>query len=406
MGTAEPGRTRLNAASGLYTKQWDTMNSSFEQGPIRPPSEARSLLIRVTRNCPWNKCAFCHTYRGKKFKFRTPEGIRTDIETMADMAEGVKALSWKLGQGGRVNDTVIRAIYASDSGQSDYYLSVAAWLYYGGGSVFIQDADSLIMKTADIAAIISLIREKLPSVTRITTYCRSKTAARKSIEEFIALREAGLSRIHIGMESGYDPVLEFIKKGVTAADHVEGGRKIKAAGISLSEYIIPGLGGARWSREHAEETAKVINLINPDFVRLRTLQVRSGTTLHTMAAEGVFSPLSDEEILAEIRLFIHNLNGIETTVVSDHILNLLEELEGALPEDKAKLLGVLDRYFGLSEEERLVYRLGRRRGLYRSLDDLANRSTYDELKNTIDVNGLQEPAAMDRYLSRLMNRYI
>ncbi len=382
------------------------MSFSFEQGPIRPPSEAKSLLIRVTRNCPWNKCAFCHTYRGEKFGLRPPAEIKKDIETVADMVDRITALSHGLGESGRVNDAVIGMIYASESAYNEYFRSVAAWLYYGGESVFIQDADSLTMKTADIAEVLSFIGEKFPFVTRITTYCRSKTAARKTVEELTMLRGAGLSRIHVGMESGYDPVLKCIHKGVTAADHVEGGRKIKAAGISLSEYIIPGLGGMRWSRENAEETAKVINLINPDYVRLRTLHVRQGTTLCAMMQEGTFVPPGDEDILKEIRMFIDNLDNIETTVVSDHILNLLEELEGTLPRDKEKLLGTIDKYFHLSDDERLIYRLGRRRGLYRSLDDLNDRHAYLELKNIIDKNMLREPAAMDRYLARQMNRYI
>jgi radical SAM superfamily enzyme len=226
------------------------------------------------------------------------------------------------------------------------------------------------------------------------------------LEDFIQLREAGLTRIHIGMESGFDPLLEYIRTGVTAAEHVEGGRKIVAAGISLSEYIIPGLGGTCWSREHAIETARVINMINPDFVRLRTLHVKNGTLLAEMMQKGSFTPLGDEDILKEIRLFIENLGGIETTIVSDHILNLLEELEGTLPHDKAKLLGMIDAYFRLSDEERLVYRLGRRRGIYRALDDLGNRPVYLELRDIIERNNLREPADMDRYLSRLMSRYI
>jgi hypothetical protein len=381
------------------------MNLSFEQGPIRPPSEAKSLLIRVTRNCPWNKCAFCHTYRGQKFELRLPAEIKKDIETAADMVDRIKTLSLGMGEDGHVNDEVIRRIYSANE-YNEYFRSVAAWLYYGGESVFIQDADSLIMKTADIAEVLSFVREKFPFVTRITTYCRSRTAARKTVEELKVLRGAGLSRIHVGMESGCDPVLRFIKKGVTAADHVEGGRKIRAAGISLCEYIIPGLGGLNRSKEHAEETAKAINLINPDFVRLRTLQVRQGTALYATMQEGGFTPLGDEEILKEIGLFINNLDGIETTIVSDHILNLLEEIEGSLPRDKARLLGVLDRYFCLSSEARLIYRLGRRRGIYRALDDLNDIHVYRDLQNIIARNMLREPADMEKYLARLLNRYI
>jgi len=111
----------------------------------------------------------------------------------------------------------------------------------------LQDSNSLVMKTDDLAEILRFIREKFPEVRRITSYCRSLTAAKKTVEELKMLREAGLSRIHVGMESGYDPLLKFIRKGATAEQHIEGGRRIVTAGISLSEYVMPGLGGVRWT---------------------------------------------------------------------------------------------------------------------------------------------------------------
>ena len=248
---------------------------------------------------------------------------------------------------------------------------MAAWLYFGGQTAFLQDADTLIMKTDDLLEVLRYLREKFPEISRITSYCRSRTASHKSVEDLKRIREAGLVRIHVGLESGCDDVLKFIRKGATAADHIEGGQHIVAAGISLCEYVMPGLGGHRWSREHAVETARVLNAINPDHIRLRTLSVRRGTALYEMMQQGEFHPIGDEEILKEIRLFIEHLDGIESRIVSDHILNLLEELEGKLPEDKEKLLGIIDRYFSMSEEDRLIFRLGRRRGIYRSLDDLS-----------------------------------
>lgn len=382
------------------------MNGTFELGPIRPPSEAKSLLIRLTRNCPWNKCAFCHTYRGTKFELRPVEEIKDDIRVIRAMVDRITETSWKYGHGGRITRAVANYFFESDENQSDGIRSVVAWLYFGGESVFLQDANSIIMKTDDLAAVLDFIREQFPQVKRITSYCRSKTAARKSVEELKRLKEAGLSRIHIGLESGCDPVLDFIKKGSTAADHIQGGRNVVAAGISLSEYVIPGLGGDRWSRSHAVETAKVLNAINPDFVRLRTLQVVPGTELYTMRQEGAFRPLPDEEILKEIRLFIETLEGITSTVVSDHILNLLEELEGKLPEDKPKLLAVIDRFFALPDRDRLIYRLGRRKGIYRRLDDLSDAYTYDRLGEIIDSYATAGNGAMDRDLTKIMQQYI
>jgi histone acetyltransferase (RNA polymerase elongator complex component) len=379
---------------------------SFEQGPIRPPSEAKSLLIRTTRNCPWNKCAFCHTYRGTAFELRSVAEIKEDIQKARDMADRIRELSWKCGEEGRVSELVVNMIYSRSESYNDSFRSVATWLHFGGQSVFFQDANSIIMKTSDLIDVLSFTRKTFPSVERITSYCRSKTAARKSVEELKRIKEAGLSRIHIGMESGYDPLLKFIKKGVTAADHIEGGRRIVEAGISLCEYVMPGLGGNRWSKEHAIETARVINEINPEFVRLRTLHVVQGTELFDMMEQGKFQPIDDEDILKEIRVFIEKLDGIETTIVSDHILNLLEELEGRLPLDKEKLLAVIDRYFSLSDEERIIYRIGRRRGMYRSINDLSDRAVYMRLRNVLDHYGVGDAKRLERDLYGIMHHYI
>jgi len=382
------------------------MEFSFEQGPIRPPSEARSLLVRTTRNCPWNKCAFCHTYRGTKFEMRSVEEIEDDIEKVKAIADEIKALSLRYGEGGTITGLVAGSVCDRNSNYSVSFKTVAAWLYHGGESVFLQDANSIIMRTDDLVRIITFIRDTFPSVARITSYCRSNTAARKSLDELTSIRKGGLSRIHTGMESGCDPVLKFMRKGVAAEEHVRGGRKIKEAGISLCEYVMPGLGGRKWSREHAEETARVINEINPDFVRLRSLHVVKGTDLYEMMQEGAFEPLGDEEILEEIRWFVEGLNGSETTIVSDHILNLLEELQGKLPDDREKLLAIIDRYFSLPEEERLIFRLGRRMGIYRRLDDLCDSRSYLRLKSIVDEYGKGDAGRLEKDLFEAMHNYI
>jgi len=382
------------------------MAYSFEQGPIRPPSEAKSFLLRVTRNCPWNRCTFCYSYHDAKFSLRSVEEIRKDIDEAAGIADSIRRVSWKMGEGGSVSERVIDNIFLNEGLYGDSFRSIAAWLYYGGESVFLQDANSIIMKTDDLVEVLTCLKERFPQVTRITSYCRSKTACRKSVEEFRRLKEAGLTRIHIGLESGCDPVLEFIRKGVTAEEHIEGGRRIVASGLSLSEYIIPGLGGTLWSREHAVETARVLNAINPDFIRLRSLQVRKGTELYGMMKEGRFTPLHDEEVVREIRLLVSRLDGIQSRIVSDHILNLLEELEGKLPEDREKLLGIIDGYLALPDDDRLVYRLGRRKGVYRSLKDLSDRRIYGILKGAIDGYKAGDPGKLDRDLYRIMHDYI
>lgn len=380
------------------------MNNYFEQGPIRPPSEATSLLIRVTRNCPWNKCAFCHTYRGSKFELRSVEEVKKDIQSMKNIADEVIDLSWQWSEGGSVNRNVLKRIYNSGD-YSDFIYTVAAWLYFGGENVFLQDANSLILKTADLLSVLDFLREKFPKIKRITSYCRSHTAARKTVDEFKQLRKAGLSRIHIGMESGCDEVSSLINKGVTAVDHIKAGLNIRQSGIELSEYVMPGLGGTKWTRQHALETARVINAINPDFVRLRTLHVVPGTGLDELMKKGEFQPLSDDEILREIKLFIENLDVKRTYLASDHILNLLEELEGTFPEDKKQILSAIERYFELTSQDRQIFRLGRRSGALRKLNDLANKEAYLKLKSVVD-SYIASGGNLDEDIIKTMNNYI
>lgn len=382
------------------------MSISFEQGPIRPPSEARSLLIRVTRNCPWNKCAFCGVYKDEKFNLRSRAEVEEEIDNAAKMVDLLKELSLKEGEGGRISERLVQTVFNRPAVYNDLGRTVAVWLYHGGTNVFIQDADSLIMKTDDLAAILNRLKTAFPAVRRITTYCRSKTAVHKSPEELTRLREAGLTRIHVGMESGCDEVLKLMRKGVTAAEHIAGGQKIKAAGFSLCQYVMPGLGGKRWTREHARETARVINAVNPDYVRLRTLHVSPGTPLMDMLASGEFVPLSDEEVLREIQALIHALEGVHTTIVSDHVLNLLEELEGTLPGDKDRMLAVLERYFALSVEDRLIFRLGRRQGVYRRLDDLRDEKAYGHFKAIVQQYETREKGSLEKRLSGLLNNCI
>jgi radical SAM superfamily enzyme YgiQ (UPF0313 family) len=333
------------------------------------------------------------------------EEVKKDIQSMKDIADEIINLSSKWGEGGNVNRNVLRQIYNSRDCYNDFLYTVAAWLYFGGENVFLQDANSLILKTTDLLAILDFLREKFPAIKRITSYCRSHTAARKTVNEFEQLKKAGLSRIHIGMESGCDEVLSFIHKGVTASDHIKAGLNIRQAGIELSEYVMPGLGGVKWTRQHALETARVINAINPDFIRLRTLHVVPGTQMDELMKKGEFQPLNDEEILREINLFIENLDVQGTYLASDHILNLLEELEGKFPADKPIMLSAIRRYFELPTEDRLIFRLGRRSGALRKLNDLADKETYSRLKSMVDRYNA-EGGNLEEDIIKTMNNYI
>jgi histone acetyltransferase (RNA polymerase elongator complex component) len=389
------------------------MNNFFEMGPIRPPSEAQSLLIRVTRNCPWNKCEFCHTYKEEQFSFRSVEEIKKDIDQVKAISDEIRKLSWGMGLAGGMSQNVLQALLGQPGGHSQSVQSVAAWLYYGGSQVFLQDANSLIAKTADLVEVLKYLKGKFPSIQRITSYARARTLAKKSVEELKELRQAGLSRIHIGMESGYDPLLQFMKKGVTAKEQIQGGRNVVESGISLSEYIMPGLGGDRWWKEHAVESARVLNQINPDFIRLRTLYVRKDMPLFSRVEKGEFLRPSDDRIVSEIRLFIATLDGIGSRVISDHILNLLEEVQGKLPEEKEKMIGVIDDYLTLPEEKRLQFRVGRRLGYYRSLTDLQDPAVLSRVNQIINnvryPDGQEKPLApeeVERVIHGLMQDYI
>ena len=373
----------------------------FEQGPIRPPSEATSLLIRVTRNCPWNKCAFCNTYKGKTFSRRPLADVLRDVDTARQVSDQVMQIARSMGQGDRITADVISA---SGAKYGHWHYHVASWLYYGGRSVFLQDANSLILKTSDLIRIIKYIRSAFPSVQRVTTYARADTAARKSKEDFLLLREAGLSRIHMGMESGADIVLKMVKKGIAANQLVQAAQIIRESGISLCWYIMPGLGGKEYTREHALGTAEVINAGNPDYVRFRTLSVLKGTPLDDMAQSGIFTVPQEDDMVEEQRLMIQSLKGVSTTIVSDHILNLLQELEGTLPEDQDKLLNIIDRYLALPQEAKNNYQLGRRAGIYLKLDDMQNKKRYNYVQGLIGQIG--GPENIQKELLRIRRGFV
>jgi hypothetical protein len=377
----------------------------IEQGPIRPPSESKSLLLRLTRNCPWNKCLFCPVYKTTTFSRRSLAEIKGEIDKLGEIVNDIQRISLKLGSEGRITGTVISHIYPN----KDYhpiYRNVAHWLYFGEGSVFLQDANNLIMKPEDLAEILNYLRRKVPGIRRITSYARSKTLARRNADQMVMLRQAGLNRIHIGLESGYDPVLRIMRKGSTAADHIKAGSLVREAGISLSEYVMPGLGGKRWWREHALATADVLNRINPDFIRLRSLRVPKTAPLSEKIDKGEIELLDDDDVVQEIRLFIENLDGISSTVTSDHIMNLLEEISGILPDDKEKMLSVADRYLDLEEEERIIYKVGRWGGAYRSLDDLRDSVTRGKIEQVIHQWKLETSLQVDKIIKEMADQYI
>jgi radical SAM superfamily enzyme YgiQ (UPF0313 family) len=378
----------------------------YEIGPIRPPSEAYSLLVRFTRNCPWNKCEFCHLYKGTRFERRPLADIKKDIDAIKAIRSEIVALSWQRGGGGRLSQGLAEEILAAPR-YKDFFKSVAVWSYFGASNVFIQDANSLVMKKDDFVEAVHYLRQAFPTIDRITCYARSQTIAQLyTVDDLRRLKEAGLTRLHLGLETGSDFLLRYMRKGTTKEQHIIAGRRIKESGIELSEYVIAGLGGKTWWREHALETADALNRIDPDFIRIRTLKVTKSMLLYRKVESGEFVIEHDEEILAELRLLIEHLEGIGSFVKSDHILNLLEEVEGKLPDDKKKILSVIDRYFALNEQQRLVYRMGRRAGIYRSTDDLSDTVTYGRVERAIREMEERGSGSVEQHLSLLLETYI
>jgi len=380
----------------------EKLSHTFELGPIRPPSEAFSLLIRATRNCPWNRCLFCPVYKGTKFELRPVGQIMKDIEVMKAISEGIKEMAWIMGYGDRVGEVAATLSAQPQYGQCVRH--VALWLAMGGKSAFLQDSNTLIMRTHELVEVVKFLRQTFPDLSRVTTYGRSHTAARKSVAELKELKDAGLDRIHIGLETGYDPLLDYMEKGCTSENHIEGGRRIKEAGISLCEYVMPGLGGRKMWEQHALETARVLNAIDPDYIRLRSLHISPATPLWKRLQDGDFELQTEDEVVREIALFIENLQ-VTSYLVSDHILNLLMEVEGKMPEDKGKCLNVIERYLSLPDEERLNFKLGRRAGLYQTLADLDDSYKHDKIGQAIKQLRTQG-SNVEEAIAKLKNSFI
>ncbi len=342
--------------------------TGFEQGPIRPPSEAGSLLIRITRNCPWNRCTFCPVYKDTTFSLRPVEHVLKDIDKVHAYVESILNARQ---QNGRVAQCSYASLALSPDDQDRMALHAArSFVANGMTSIFLQDGNSLIIKPDDLVRILAHLKQAFPDVDRITSYARSHTIARISDDDLGRFAESGLNRIHIGMESGSDAVLKKVKKGTDKATQILAGQKIKRAGMELSEYYMPGLGGRRLLRENALETADALNQVNPDFIRLRTLALPEGTPLAEQHRSGAFDKMGEVETAKELLLFLENLDGIESTVKSDHVLNLFSEVEGLLPRDKAKMVDTVRRFLQLSPEQQMIFSIGRRTHRMSRLADL------------------------------------
>jgi len=336
---------------------------------------------------------------------RKVDEVKKDIDTMALIAEKIYN-RLKEQYPDRTNNSevvrVIKELHINEDFDEGCVRLVAFWIYHGMKSLFLQDADALVFRTDHMVDVLNYVRYKFPTIERVTTYSRAKTVSRKSIEELAALRGAGLNRIHIGMESGSDAVLELICKGVTKEEQILAGRNVIKAGFELSEYFMPGVGGKEHSAENVTDSAEVLNATNPTFIRIRSTVPRPGTPLYDMMLRKEWTPLTEEEKVGEIKALIENLKNITSTVKSDHIMNLLEDVDGTIPDDKSKMLAVINDFQRMNQDDKESFIVGRRLGRYRYLSDFAPMHEIEMIKREIK----DKYSSVDEGVMDILRNYI
>lgn len=307
--------------------------SEYDFPPYRPPNEASSALIRATKGCPWNRCRFCTMYKNTKFTLKSIDEIKKDIDK-------------------------------------------AALIYKGARTVFIADSDSLVMKNFEEA--VKYIKLKFPNAQRITSYARSKTLKNLGTDKLKKIKKAGLTRVHIGLESGDKATLDFMQKGATPKEMIAGGKAAKEAGLEVSFYILIGAGGKKRLMEHAKESARICNEVNPDFIRLRTLVVQHGSLLEEKMNPGQYQLTSPVEKVQEVKALLENLEVDRCELASDHFTNYIwvgnnvvyRGIYGMLPEEKQDMLDILNHtldFLSTIDDEILDATILYKRGLITNL---------------------------------------
>ncbi len=411
----------------------------FEICSIRPPTENQSLTFRLTRNCYWNKCTFCPVYKlGARFSRRSIDDIKADIEAarrLNIMLDGSSGNTFHKGRqdpatlyqnarklvqqlqassematetGAPDSPATVNSQWADDpqvgwfmqwfkdnTGIADSIDHLVNWRLGGGRNCFLGDADSLILTPDFLKEVIDAVRCGFPSIHRFTVYGRTVTAARiRSLAEMRAFRQAGLNRVHYGVESGSDTVLKNVRKGESKDDHITGCLKTKEAGLSCSIYVMPGLGGQQFSKEHAEETADMITRAAPDFVRLRTLQVFAHSPLAGQLKSGTFQEASEEQVVLEIRRMVEKIDA-PTQIMSDSATNLLQ-VNGRLPEDRLAMLNIIDAYLVLARMPKKIFSLQARLEAFQGQYGGFSEDIYTKLipfvtNGELDIEAMPEP---------------
>lgn len=381
-----------------------TQEPVFRIGPIRPPSEANSLLLQVTQGCTWNKCKFCELYKDTKFRAFSADSIKQDIDAIAYYAEKAKKY---IATDGSIDRTGLNRELSSMQGQAqNCFYMVINWLLGGGQTVFLQDGNTLALQNGRLSDVLAYLKQAFPHITRITSYGRAESLSRISAEEYAELHAAGLTRIHSGFESGSDEVLQFINKGVTAEQEIRAGKNIKAGGIEFSVYFMPGVGGKGLSQENARGMAHVVSEIDPDFVRIRTAAIKPGTQLHEDFLKGSFVLCSDDEKVLEIKTLIEQSYCKNSKIVSDHIINLLPHIEGSLHNDKVHLLSIIDEYLALPELDRRLYQLLRRNNAAECVADLSRLNATERSRLVGICRQFDDDTIWAQQMNALIARYV
>jgi radical SAM superfamily enzyme YgiQ (UPF0313 family) len=270
----------------------------YEGIVYRPPSEAGSFIIQVTIGCAHNKCTFCNMYKGKKFRIRNMEEIYRDLEEEKE-------------------------------------------IYGHVDRIFLADGDALVLPMKNLRDILLKIKLLFPECNRVSSYAAPGDVLARSQGEMTELKDLGLKMIYMGVESGSDEILRKIKKGVDSRQVIEAGKKIKNSGIKLSATFISGIGGKKYWRENAVESARVINSMHPDYVGLLTLMVEDDTELCRDVSSGKFQLLNPREVMLETRELIKDIDISNCVFRSNHASNYVA-LGGTLSQDKQKLIDEID----------------------------------------------------------------
>lgn len=271
----------------------------YEGDIIRPPSEAGSIILQATVGCSHNRCSFCGAYRGKSFRIKDERVIREDLDFAAQYCLRQQTL-------------------------------------------FLADGNALAIPQKELLDLLSLIRTRLPHVRRISLYANARDIQHRTVDDLKQLRQRGLQRIYMGLETGHDPTLAAICKGSKATDMIRAGRMVREAGMFLSVTVLLGIAGITYSVEHARATASVLNRIKPNQIAVLTLMLLDNTPLAELSARGKFELPDRRALFVELRTMLEDLDVGRAQFQANHASNYFE-LDGRLPRDKRFFISIIDR---------------------------------------------------------------